>query len=387
MILLLGGCAEQDTPEQVSPHVKVITLIEENGGRVDWGKNGIVHSRYGKDGYYDLWVMTEDGSDAECVTCDNPGIPQLHNGQPAWHPSGEYIVFQSQDPLLPHTPREDLMLTQPGHGKHNNLWITDPEGINFYQLTHIKENRAILHPHFSHDGKTLLWSERIGDGPLDWAIKIADFVVTPAPHLENVTAYQPLGNVWYETHDFSPTDSKILLTVGTESEYSGFDIWEMDIETQAMTQLTDNPDQWDEHAHYSPDGKKIVWASSCGYVYDPKKWTQTLRTDLWIMDSDGSNKERLTYFNEPGHHEYIGRPAISADSSWSPDGKRIAVSVSMGTRKDTRIFIVEIGSESSPKDFQKDRCIFYSHTEGNTYMLYEVKRGGLCAQNYSQNLY
>ena len=384
MILLLGGCAEQDTPEQVSPHVKVITLIEENGGRVDWGKNGIAHSRYGKDGYYDLWVMREDGSDAECVTCDNPGIPQLHNGQPAWHPSGEYIVFQSQDPLLPHTQREDLMLTQPGHGKHNNLWITDPEGETFYQLTHIEENRAILHPHFSHDGKTLLWSERIGDGPLDWAIKIADFVATPVPHLENVTAYQPLGNVWYETHDFSPTDSKILLTVGTESEYSGFDIWEMDIETQTMTQLTHNPDQWDEHAHYSPDGKKIVWASSGGYVYDPKKWTQTLKTDLWIMDSDGSNKERLTYFNEPGHHEYIG-PAISADSSWSPDGKKIAVSVSMGTRKDTRIFIVEIGSESSPKNFQKDICIF-SHT-GNTYLLYGVKRGGFHAQNYSRKIY
>lgn len=279
------------------------------------------------------------------------------------------------------------MLTQPGHGKHNNLWITDPEGKTFYQLTHIEENRAILHPHFSHDGKRLTWSERIGDGPLDWAIMIADFVAAPAPHLENTTAYQPLGNVWYETHDFSPDDSKILLTVGTESEYRGFDIWEMGIKTQTMTQLTDNPDQWDEHAHYSPDGKKIVWASSHGYAYDPGKWTQTLKTDLWIMDSDGSNKERLTYFNEPGHDEYTGHPAIAADSSWSPDGKRIAVSVSMGTRKNTKIFIVEVGSESSPKNFQRKICLSHSHTEGNTvHILCRVTGGILCTRLFSRHL-
>jgi Tol biopolymer transport system component len=343
MVVLLAGCARQDTSVQPELHANITALIEENGGRVDWGKNGIAHSRYGEDKYYDVWVMDEDGSDAHCLTCSRSEIPQLHNGQPAWHPSGDYIVFQSQDPLLPHTPREDYMVTQPGHGKHNNLWITDSDGETFYQLTSIKENRSILHPHFSHDGKTLLWSEKIGDGPLDWAIMIADFVETPNLHLENVTSYQPVGNVWYETHDFSPDDTKILVTVGTEHEYSGFDIWEMELETQTMHQLTDNPDQWDEHAHYSPDGKKIVWASSHGYEYDPKKWVETLKTDLWIMDCDGSNKERLTYFNEHGHHEYMGYPVIVADNSWSPDGQRLAVTVGTTSRKDCKIAIVEVG--------------------------------------------
>ena len=181
---------------------------------------------------------------------------------------------------------------------------------------------------------------------MDWAIMLADFVETPTPHLENVVSYQPLGNAWYETHDFSPDDSCILLTVGTREEYSGFDIWEMDIKTQKMTQLTNSPDQWDEHAHYSPDGKKIVWASSCGFEYDPKKWQKTLKTELWIMDVKGETKKRLTYFNEPGHDAYIG-PAIAADSSWSPDGKNVVVSVSRGSRKDTQIIVVAVESEAN----------------------------------------
>jgi Tol biopolymer transport system component len=339
MIILLGGCTEKNTTGSKITGIEITTLIDENGGRVDWGNNGIAHSRYGEDRYYDLWVMEDDGSGAVCLTCSDPLIP-LHNGQPAWHPSGNYIVFQSQDPLLPHTQRDDMMLTQPGHGKHNNLWITDCKGTTFYQLTHVEEGGAVLHPHFSHDGRSLLWSEKVGSGPLDWAIMIADFVEAPYPHVEQVTSYQPLGDVWYETHDFSPDDSKILLTVGTQEAYSGFDIWEMDIKTETMTQLTDDPAQWDEHAHYSPDGTKIVWASSHNYEYDPADWTKSLKTELWIMNADGSHKERLTYFNEPGHDEFCGS-AIAADSSWSPDGNRLVVSVSTGSRKTTKIYMIE----------------------------------------------
>ena len=306
----------------------ITIIVDKNGGRVDWSHTNdtIVHSRYGKDGYYDLWIMNPDGSNVRCLTCDNSKIPQLHNGQPAWHPSGDYIVFQSQDPSLPHSKLEDYTLTQPGHGKHNNLWITDPNGDNFYQLTNIGQNRALLHPHFSHDGSKLAWSEQVGENVLNWAIMIADFVETPEPHLENIKSYQPKGEVWYEVHGFSIDDSKILCTIGTEG-YFGYDIWEMEITTQELTQLTNRPDIWDEHAHYSPNGKKIVWVSSDGYTYDPSSWWQTLKTDLWIMDADGSNKQRVTHFNEPGYPEYAKKRVIVSDSSWSPNGKRVVATL------------------------------------------------------------
>ncbi len=340
------GCAEHNATESVLDGYKVRridVIVDQNGGRVDWSHTDdiIAHSRYGEDGYYDLWTMNPDGSNADCLTCDNPAIPQLHNGQPAWHPSGRWIIFQSQDPSLPHTPELDYAFTQPGHGLHNNLWITVPAGTTFYQLTHIEQGRAVLHPSFSHDGSKLVWSEKVGDDWMDWAIRIADFVETPEPHLENIETYQPAGQVWYEAHGFSVDDSKILCTiaVGTEA-YANYDIWEMDIATGELTQLTNTPDEWDEHAHYSPDGEKIVWVSSHGYAYDPESWAQTLKTDLWMMDADGAKKQRITYFNEPGHAEYAGEQVIMSDNAWSADGNKVIALIKRGAGRESAQVVV-----------------------------------------------
>ncbi|MFH0797529.1 MAG: hypothetical protein V2A65_10855 [Candidatus Omnitrophota bacterium] len=336
-----GGSEEQPTDTIIT------VIVDKRGGRVDWShtNNIITHCRYGYDGYYDLWTMNPDGSGAKCLTGNKPGIPQLHNGQPTWHSSGKYIVFQSQDPALPHTKEIDYAYTEAGHGLHNNLWITNPEGDKFYQLTKIKIGGAILHPCFSRDGKRLLWSEKVGKNSLDWAIKIADFIETPTPHLGNIKSYQPAGKTWYEAHEFSVDGSKILCTIGSGTEaYYNYDIWEMDMATQKLIQLTNTQDEWDEHAHYSPDGKKISWISSKGYPYNPSKWGLTLKTDLWIMDADGSNKERITYFNEPGYQEYTGKQMVMSDNSWGPDGKKIVAIImapKMG-RKSAQIVIIDL---------------------------------------------
>ncbi|HDN97700.1 MAG TPA: hypothetical protein ENG68_00870 [bacterium] len=309
-----------------NPSISVI--VSERGGRVDWSfrNNLIVHSRYGKDGYYDVWIMKPDGSDAKCLTCIKK-FP-LHNGQPCWHPDGKYIVFQSQDPSFPHTKRIDYLFTQPGHGLHNNLWLMDIESKNFYQLTKIKFGQAILHPCFSPDGKRLMWSQKMGRGKFNWAIVIADFVEKPFPHLKNIRTYQPKGKVWYEAHDFSKDGKRILCTIGSgKKAYYGYDIWEMDIKTQKLKRLTFTPDVWDEHAHYSPDGKKICWVSSRTYKYIPERWAKTLKTELWIMNVDGSGKKKITHFNEPGYPEYTGERVIVSDNCWSPDGKKIAATV------------------------------------------------------------
>ena len=50
-----------------------------------------------------------------------------------------------------------------------------------------------------------------------------------------------------------------------------------------------------------------------------------IRNELWIMNADGSEQQRVTYFNEPGHIGYTGYEIITGDSSWSADGRRLAV--------------------------------------------------------------
>lgn len=119
--------------------------------------------------------------------------------------------------------------------------------------------------------------------------------------------------------------------------------------------MTDTFDDWDEHAHYSPDGDKIAWMSSAdlgdlGITFNDLRdhlWGLKLKTELWIMDADGSHKKRLTYFNEPGNGEYTGHVIVS-DSSWSPDGGKIAACIAYEDGKDSRNFrsrivIIEVG--------------------------------------------
>jgi len=47
----------------------------------------------------------------------------------------------------------------------------------------------------------------------------------------------------------------------TGQPVNGLDIYELELPTGDTKRLTDTFDDWDEHAHYSPDGKTIMWMS------------------------------------------------------------------------------------------------------------------------------
>src|SRR5688500_7646941 len=102
-MILQAGCARTERASQPgcegrSPAVQVATL-KESGGRVDWSwtSNLIAFDRLGDDGYYGVYTMKPDGSNETCLTCEKAGIiPGKHKGNPAWHPSGDYLVFQAE---------------------------------------------------------------------------------------------------------------------------------------------------------------------------------------------------------------------------------------------------------------------------------------------------
>ena len=103
--------------------IKSISLIRTNGGRVAWSPDGstILIDRKNSDGYYDLFLLRPDGSEEQCLTS---GLTETlgcgHIGQPAWHPSGKYIVFQVQKRYKQGRWGRDLAAT-PGFGRHSDL--------------------------------------------------------------------------------------------------------------------------------------------------------------------------------------------------------------------------------------------------------------------------
>jgi len=146
-IIHIGECKVEEYK------VKNITILRENGGRVSWleEENLIVYDTTNADGYTDIFIMNDDGTNESCLTCNKEGIPQMNNGNPEFHPSGEYIIFQSEDPRLEKPDGLSQLVKyvgSPGVGINNNLWVMSSKGEKFWQLTHVKDLHGALHPHF-----------------------------------------------------------------------------------------------------------------------------------------------------------------------------------------------------------------------------------------------
>ncbi|MCK4337221.1 MAG: PD40 domain-containing protein [Candidatus Aminicenantes bacterium] len=311
-------------------------ILQPNGGRVSWSHaSGLIAlDKKGLDGFYDVYTIYPDGTGLQCLTCEKAALlPQKNNGQPAWHPSGTCIVFQAQDPelRLPSSIREGLedFLSGPGVGIHNNLWVMTPDGMQFWQMTHVKQSNGVLHPHFSPDGTHILWTHLItgqGDKVGRSVIMLADFEFKEGkPQISNVRSLRPGGLQLYETHGFSPDGRRLIFSaIADGGQYYDFEIYLYDLFTGELIRLTDN-DEWDEHAHFSPDGQHIVWSSSEGI---PQVKINPLlippKLDYWVMDANGANKRRLTYFNDTAAAEYIPGGIVAGDLDWGPDGRTVA---------------------------------------------------------------
>ena len=72
--------------------------LTAQGGRVDWCavNNLIAFDRMTGSDSSEVFVIRPDGSAERCITCNIPGLPEGIRGQPAWHPSGEFLVIQVQ---------------------------------------------------------------------------------------------------------------------------------------------------------------------------------------------------------------------------------------------------------------------------------------------------
>ncbi len=336
------------------------------GGQMDWSPDGewITYDVRGRDGFTDVYMVHPNGTDARCLTCDNPVLPNRHQGQSAWHPSGRYLVFQAEKSW--HFMDSWHRPCRPGGGVYNDLWVLDLIEYRFYQLTDVRDTLPAggsLHPHFSHDGRKLIWGDLEGVEGLygNWRIAVADFVTNPIPHLENISYYEPaVMDNWYETHGFGGDDSWIYFTC-TDVEgmdESAMDIGRMDFSNpDEVKRLTfssgrnGEPAAWDEHAQLSPRNDDFAYISSTPYGIrnDSNNYGEWLRTDVWLMNIDGSEPKRITYFNEPGYPEYQG-DTICADLSWSPDGLKLAVGVYIKKTGETHVKIIEfsIDTENHP---------------------------------------
>jgi Tol biopolymer transport system component len=363
LVALAVGCSSESgvTTEDTGPYAgrpikSITTLIDGLVKTLDWcpANNLIAFGLYGSDNYVDIFIFDPESGQKRSLTDGNTLCPQKHNGNAAWHPSGDYIAFTAEKESNPAALWREAV---PGSGYNCDLWIAKADGSAFWPMTDYRlYTRAVIHPHFSHDGNSILWTERLGGDTEgsdwgEWAIKVADFSIDGyIPVISNIRVYQPGQNhYFYEAHCFNNDDTKILYTANPEGQMDGgIDIYELDLATGETINLTDTPTDWDEHAHYSPDGEYIAWMSATGLGISVAStelhtWQEALISELWLMKSDGTDKQRLTYFNGTGYPEsFAGKKVIVSDMTWRPDGKAIAVLVAFPQTAESLIYLVEL---------------------------------------------
>jgi Tol biopolymer transport system component len=125
----------------------------------------------------------------------------------------------------------------------------------------------------------------------------------------------------FQNPSISPDGTRIAVLVAAET----YDIWILDLDRDSLTRLSFGKD--DVFPIWSPDGKRVVYASSKPGVYN-----------LYARAADGSGSdEPLTSEQEP-----------SVPQSFSPDGKLLVFDKTRGEAGEIWIYPLEKGSSPRP---------------------------------------
>ena len=175
-------------------------------------------------------------------------------------------------------------------------------------------------PVFSPDGKQIAWSARQPGGT--YTLKVADFVETPEPHLQNVKSYQPGGPAYYETGSF--TSNGLSLTYSSDQDTHSFwksQIYVLHLDSDQSTRLTIG-NGYNEHPTVvkTPTGDWVIYMSDKGVDRFPGH--VLLGTDWYAMRIDGSGAKRLTTMNlkQKGNFENTGSMQVAGTAAVSPSG-------------------------------------------------------------------
>ncbi|MBT3320819.1 MAG: hypothetical protein HN392_00885 [Anaerolineae bacterium] len=137
---------------------------------------------------------------------------------------------------------------------------------------------------------------------------------------ENVNHYYP---------SLSPQGEAIIYA--SNQSRGTFDLYLLILSTSQQIELTHEIGNVFSPT-YSPDGQKIL------FINKP----EGAPTGLWIMDSNGENAHLLY----DGRNEAGANPLVSA--AWSPDGKQIALAMTVNQAFEYEIFLLDVDNADEP---------------------------------------
>lgn len=230
------------------------------------GANGLVLFTSHRLGSADIFTAKADGSDARIVIGGSDT-----EAQAAWSPDGRKIAFRR------------------GPDGASEVWVANADGSNQQVLTNTGASFFSSQPAWSTDGRIFFRSDRDGD-PNIW-------VMSADGTNEKLLVGLP-GDQRYPTP--SPDGHHLVFRSDADGDP---EIWVATIDGTERRQLTNN-DLFDSAPSWSPDGRRIVF----------ERRTADGNTDIYVMDQDGRNEQRLTSSSTP---------ILDEGPVFSPDGASI----------------------------------------------------------------
>jgi TolB protein len=234
-----------------------------------------------------LWRQSLDSATAEQLTA-GPG----YDYQPDCSPDGRFIVYV--------TYLHDAV----------ELQLLDLQTRQSHPLT--SRGAVNVDPRFSPDGKHLAFVSTSYNGRFH--IFIADFANGELTNIRRVTeetrTTQPRFYYSPFDHEISPAwsaDSRDLIYISNHNHtYGTGGIWRINTEpgsSSSPREIHSEETAWKTRPEFSPDGKRIVYASYLG-----GQWHQ-----LWLMPANGGDAFPISY----GDYD-------NTNPRWSPGGAHIA---------------------------------------------------------------
>ena len=329
LLLPAGDTDAAEAPPRVDP-VLSITLVSPDAGRVAWAPRGdwIAYDRVDDDGYSRLYIARPDGHDKRCLTCDPLEFRKHHTGNPTWHPSGDYLVFEMEKPFR-RAGAPEPFLNVPGRNRGNDLWAIRADGKTFFRLTnHVERGSGRVHSaRFSHEGDQLAWAEKVAahrSGWGGWVLRVAATTDRRGmPQLKKTRTYTiNRDHQYYEPYGFTTDDRGILLATNRPptGPEGGLDLFELRLDSGEATRLTGGTANFNRFASLAPNGRWVAFATDRDLPQARPGSAAAL--DLWMMRTDGFDARRLTRLSDVFSDSYSG-PTTVRSAAWGPEGDRL----------------------------------------------------------------
>ncbi len=237
-----------------------------------------------------LWQQKLDSTVAEQLT-DGPG----YDYQPDCSPDGRWVIYASY--------ARDAV----------ELWVLDLQTKRTRQLT--RGGAVNLEPRISPDGTQIVFVSTSLNGHFHiFTGRFHDGELTDVQRLTGEN-HSDLPRYYYSEFDheispaWSPDGAEIVFVSNRGHIYGTGGFWRMRVNPLPGASGADAREihyeetTWKARPDFSPDGKRIVYASYLG-----RSWHQ-----LWVMPSEGGDAFPLSY----GDFDNVA-------PRWSPDGRRIA---------------------------------------------------------------